>query len=58
MMHPDENRIPQAKNHFGKTSNKIVWQERTSNVHGRKKCLVNLLHPIIDTDGIYNLAVG
>jgi len=51
MMHPDENRIPQAKNHFGKTSNKIVWQERTSNVHGRKKCLVNLLHPIIDTDG-------
>jgi len=51
MMHPDKNRIPKAKKHIGKTSDKIVWQERTSNVHGRKNCLVNLLHPIVDADG-------
>ena len=51
MMHPDENRIPKAKVYIGKTSDKIVWQERTSNVHGQKKCLVNLLHPIVDTYG-------
>jgi len=51
MMHPDENRIPKAKEYIGETSNKIVWQERTDNVHGKSKCLVNLLHPIVDADG-------
>ena len=51
MMHPDENRIPKAKEFLEQTSDKIVWQERTTNVHGRKNCLVNLLHPIVDADG-------
>ena len=51
MMHPDENRIPKAKEYLGKTSDKIIWQERISNVHGKKNCLVNLLHPIVDADG-------
>ena len=51
MMHPDENRLADAKKHFGRTNDKIIWQERTSNEKGIKKCLVNLLHPIIDADG-------
>ena len=51
MMHPDENRIPNAKEYFGGTSEKIIWQERITNEHGSKKCLVNLLHPIVDVNG-------
>jgi len=47
MMHPNENRLPKFRDHH----DKVIFQERTTNVHGRKKCLVNLLHPIIDVDG-------
>ncbi len=47
MMHPDENRIPK----FRDIIDKVVFQERTTNVLGDKECLVPLLHPIVDTDG-------
>lgn len=51
MIHPDENRIPKARDYIKLDDNKVVWQERITNELGDRECLMPLLHPVIDTEG-------
>jgi MoaA/NifB/PqqE/SkfB family radical SAM enzyme len=54
MKEPNNNRIPQTREYLRYREiddSKVIWQERTTNEIGRKKCMVPLLHPIIDVDG-------